>query len=194
MTTGFPEPDAAADFARARRRHARAVLAARLTHKPSEALTLVPFDDVVADGGRIAEHDLGLRSIPLASVVGTVNRRSADFDRAFRPRTRRLARRWQGIAAARRRGVAMPPIDVYRVGNLHFVLDGHHRVSVARAQGDTMIDACVRQVQTPGHGAVAREMSTCPGHPLGEREPPVTRPMPEALQAGLRTVIRSATG
>jgi hypothetical protein len=42
----------------------------------------------------------------------------------------------------------MPPIDVYRVGELHFVEDGHHRVSVARAEGDTTIDAHVRDVQT----------------------------------------------
>ena len=57
---------------------------------------------------RVAEHDVGLQSIALASIVGTVNRRGGDFDRAFRPRTRRLERRWQRIAAARRRGEPCP--------------------------------------------------------------------------------------
>ena len=156
MTTGFPDSDAAADFARERRRHALAALAARLTGKPADALTLLQFDDAVPDVSRVAEHDVGLQSIALASIVGTVNRRGGDFDRAFRPRTHRLERRWQRIAAARRRGVDMPPIDVYRVGGLHFVLDGHHRVSVARAHGDTTIEASVRRVETIGD-AVSRE-------------------------------------
>jgi hypothetical protein len=56
--------------------------------------------------------------------------------------------RWERIAAARRRGEEMPPIEVYRIGELHFVEDGHHRVSVARALGDEDIDARVREVRT----------------------------------------------
>jgi hypothetical protein len=147
VTTGFPEPDAAADFARERRRHTVATLAAHVARRRSDALALLSFDDVVGDRGRVAEHDLGLRSIALSSIVGSVSRRGGDFDRQFRPRTRRLAPRWQRIAVARLRGQGLPPIDVYRVGGLHFVLDGHHRVSVAHAYGDTTIEAQVRQVQ-----------------------------------------------
>jgi hypothetical protein len=162
VTTGFPDSDAAADFARERRRHALTALTARLTHKPANALALLQFDDAVPELCRVAEHDVGLQSIALASVVGTVNRRGAEFDRAFRPGGHRLARRWQGIAAARRRGVAMPPIDVYRVGELHFVLDGHHRVSVARAQGDTTIEASVRHVEMPIGDDLTREHRQCP--------------------------------
>jgi hypothetical protein len=146
--TGFPETDAAAAFARERRRQSLATLASRLTMKREHALAMLPFDDVVAALGRVAEHDLGLREIALESIVGTVSRRSDEFDRLFRPRTRRLQGRWQRISAARRRGAPMPPIDVYRIGDLHFVEDGHHRVSVARAHGDTTIDARIRQVQT----------------------------------------------
>ncbi len=113
-----------------------------------DALAMLPFDDVVAAQGRVAEHDLGLQTIALDSIVGTLSRRNGEFDRLFRPRTARLQSRWQRIAAARRRGETMPPIDVYRIGALHFVRDGHHRVSVARAYGDTTIDAYVREVQT----------------------------------------------
>jgi hypothetical protein len=148
VTTGFPEPDAAAAFARERRRQSLAKLASRLRMQREDASAMLPFDDAVAALGRVAEHDLGLQAIALESIVGTVNRRNSEFDRLFRPRSRRLQTRWQRIAAARRRGETMPPIDVYRIGELHFVQDGHHRVSVARALGDTTIDAHVREVQT----------------------------------------------
>jgi hypothetical protein len=146
--TGFPETDAAAAFDRARRRQSLAMLASRLKMNPAPALAMLSFPEVVATVGRVAEHDVGVQEIALESIVGTVSRRTDEFDRLFRPRTRRLQARWQRIAAARRRGHPMPPIDVYRIGDLHFVSDGHHRVSVARAHGDTTIDARVRQVQT----------------------------------------------
>ena len=85
--------------------------------------------------------------IPLDSIVGTVDRRRGDFDRAFRPSPSTRGR-WERIAEARKRGEAMPPIDVFRIGDLHFVHDGHHRVSVARAMGDKDINAHVIEVRT----------------------------------------------
>jgi hypothetical protein len=148
VTTGFPESDAGADFARERRRESRAKLVSRLSRERQAASALLAFDDVVGALGRVAEHDLGLQAISLESIVGSVERRGGEFDRRFRPRSRRPQTRWQRIAAARRRGEAMAPIDVYRVGELHFVKDGHHRVSVARAHGDQTIDAHVREVHT----------------------------------------------
>jgi hypothetical protein len=145
---GFPESDAAAAFARERRRASLARVASRVTRKRHNELAMLPFTDVVAALGRVAEHDLGLREIALDSIVGTVDRRSGEFDRLFRPRSHRLQCRWRAIAAARRRGETMPPIVVYRIGELYFVQDGHHRVSVARAHGDAMIEAHVRDVRT----------------------------------------------
>jgi hypothetical protein len=56
--------------------------------------------------------------------------------------------RWERLALAHRRGEPIPPIDVYRIGNLHFVKDGHHRVSIALAMGRKTIDAYVTEVQT----------------------------------------------
>jgi len=147
MNTGFPASDATAAFARQRRRQSMARLGARLRRRADD-LTMLPLEDVVASLGRVAESDLGLQSISLASIVGTTSRSSGDFDRAFRPGSRRLAHRWQRIATARARGEILPPIDVYRIGDTHFVQDGHHRVSVARAHGDTTIDARVREVHT----------------------------------------------
>ena len=148
MSTGFPESDAAAVFARQRRRQALDKLAARLRSRRDDVSIMLPFEPVVAALGRVGERDLGVREISLDAIVGTVDRRRDEFDRRFRPASGRVRRRWQSIAVARRRGASMPPIDVYRIGDLHFVEDGHHRVSVALAHGDATIDAHVREVLT----------------------------------------------
>ena len=108
---------------------------------------ILPFDEVVEALGRTGERSLGLQSIALDSIVGSVGR-TREFDRSFRPTSSRTRPRWERIANAQRRGKDMPPISVYRVGDLHFVRDGHHRVSVARAQGRDDIDAYVTEVST----------------------------------------------
>jgi hypothetical protein len=144
MSTGFPDADATADFTRERRRRALSAVASRLRMEPDDVSDMLPFEEVVAALGRRSQRDLGIKTIPLDSIVGTVDRRRHEFDRSFRPTSPTVRGRWERIAAARRRGEAMPPIDVYRIGELHFVEDGHHRVSVARALGDTHIDAHVR--------------------------------------------------
>jgi hypothetical protein len=145
--TGLPQADAQFDFGRARRRRALARVAAALRREPSDVDVILPFEEVVQALGRRGERRLGLQTIELDSIVGTVDR-SREFDRAFRPTSSRVRPRWERFAEATRKGKAMPPIDVYRIGELHFVKDGHHRVSVARALGDTTIDALVREVRT----------------------------------------------
>jgi hypothetical protein len=145
--TGLPETDAQFDFGRQRRRRALARLAARLRREPSDVNVILPFEEVVQALGRRGERRLGLQTIPLDSIVGTVDR-AREFDRSFRPTSGRVRTRWERIATAQRRGEEMPPIDVYRIGELHFVRDGHHRVSVARALGFNLIDAYVTEVQT----------------------------------------------
>ena len=148
MDTGSPTHDAEADFGRARRRRQLARLAARLRREPDDVDLILPFDEVVEALGHRGERRLGLQTIELDSVVGTVDRSRREFDRNFRPTSRRVRRRWQGIATAMRRGDSMPPIEVYRVGVLHFVIDGHHRVSVARQMGLDKIDAMVTEIVT----------------------------------------------
>src|SRR3712207_5189528 len=122
-----------ADFDRERRRRTLSRVSAPLRGERPESSELLSFDDVVAAFGRRGEVDRGLQAIELDSIVGTVGRRTAEFDRSFRPVTSRLRDRWRRVAAARGRGASMPPIEAYRIGGLHFVQDGHHRVSVARA-------------------------------------------------------------
>jgi len=145
--TGFPGTDAQFDFGRARRRRALARLSSRLRREPGDVFVILPFEEVVAALGRVGERSLGLQSVELDSIVGTVDR-GREFDRAFRPVSGRVRTRWERIAAAQRRGESMPPIDLYRIGEVHFVRDGHHRVSVARALGLDTIDAYVTEVQT----------------------------------------------
>lgn len=145
--TGFPRADVENDFLRARRRQVLARMVNRLRREPDDVNVVLPFDEVIAALGLRSERDLGLRSIPLNHVVGTVDARH-DFDRRFRPTSGRVRERWERLALAQRRGESMPPIDVYRIGELYFVKDGHHRVSIAIATGQKTIDAYVTDVQT----------------------------------------------
>jgi hypothetical protein len=155
VDTGFTAQDAQTDFNRARRKQALSRLARRLRREPDDINLILPFDEVVEALGWRGERQLGLRVIPLDSIVGTVDR-AREFDRSFRPTSRKLRRRWEGIAKAMRSGQAMPPIDVYRIGDLHFVRDGHHRVSVARQLRLDVIEASVTEILT--EIAAAREL------------------------------------
>jgi len=86
---------------------------------------------------------LGVQTIAIDSIGGSADRRKAEaFDRSFRPPDWSRGR-WTQMYHAARRGIEMPPISVYRVGESHFVRDGHHRVSVARALGAEAIEAHV---------------------------------------------------
>jgi hypothetical protein len=145
--TGFPRADVENDFLRARRRQVLSRLAHRLRGEPDDVNLILPFDEVVAALGMRGERPLGLQTIQLSTVVGTVDS-THDFDRQFRPTSGRVRERWERLALAQRRGEPIPPIDVYRIGDMHFVRDGHHRVSIAMATGAKTIDAYVTEVLT----------------------------------------------
>ena len=145
--TGFPRADVADEFLRVRRRQALARLVQRLRRSPDDVNVILPFDEVVSALGLRGERRLGLQTIRLDSIVGTVDS-GRDYDRRFRPTSGRVRERWERLALAQRRGEAIPPIEVYRVGDLHFVQDGHHRVSIAMAEDAKTIDAYVTEVRT----------------------------------------------
>jgi hypothetical protein len=145
--SGFPSSDAQSDFARARRARVLSDIARRLRREPGDVGQILPFEEVVDALGRTGQVDRGLQVVPLDAIVGTVDR-AADFDRGFRPTTTRLRSRWERIAAAQRRGEPLPPVSLFLVGELYFVRDGHHRVSVAKSLGRPDIDAYVTEVQT----------------------------------------------
>jgi hypothetical protein len=145
--TGFPRADVADEFLRVRRRQALARLVQRLRRSPDDVNVILPFDEVISALGLRGERRLGLQTIRLDTIVGTVDS-SRDYDRRFRPTSGRVRERWERLALAQRRGESIPPIEVYRVGDLHFVQDGHHRVSIAMAEGAKTIDAYVTEVRT----------------------------------------------
>jgi hypothetical protein len=145
--TGFPGADAQDDFQRARRRQVMSQLARRLGRDSRDVDVILPFEEVVDALGFVEERYVGLQTVELDSILGTVDR-ARGFDRQFRPTTPRVRARWERIANAARRGEALPPISVYRVGEVHFVRDGHHRASVARALGRATIEAYVVEVVT----------------------------------------------
>jgi ParB-like nuclease domain len=147
LDTGYPQWDARDDFLRARRRHALAAMRRRLRGRPATDDMLLPFDEVIAALGRRGSRDLGIRPVRLDSIVGSTDRRTG-FDRRFRPTSDVVAQRFTRVDAAMRRGEQMPPIDVVRVGDAHFVQDGHHRVAAARALDWPAIDAHVIEVST----------------------------------------------
>ena len=124
-----------------------AQLSALLRLEPGDVDVMLSFDEVVEALGRAASATSASSRSRSTTIVGTVDRRK-EFDREFRPTSSRARARFEHIAEAARRGVSLPPIDVYRVGELHFVRDGHHRVAVARAQGRDTIDAHVVEVIT----------------------------------------------
>jgi len=146
-STGLPSLDAQHDFIRARRRATLARLAVRLRLEPDDVEVILPYDEVVDALGFVSERSLGPQVVPIAAIVGTVDR-GRDFDRHFRPTSSRVRSRWERIAEAMRRGEALPPVDLYKVGETYFVRDGHHRISVACALGYEDIDAYVTEVIT----------------------------------------------
>src|SRR5487761_870 len=145
--TGFPRADVADEFLRVRRRQALARLVRRLRRAPDDVNVILPLDEVLDALGRRGERRLGLQTIRLDTIVGP-GASSRDFDRRFRPTNGRVRERWDRLALAQRRGESIPPIDVYRIGDLHFVQDGHHRASIALAPGQKGIAAFVTEVLT----------------------------------------------
>jgi hypothetical protein len=146
-STGMPRLDAQNDFLRARRHAAAARVAARLRGEPNDVRMILPYEEVIEALGFVSERSVGREVVALDAIVGTVDR-DRDFDRSFRPTSGRVRSRWENIAAATRRGEPMPPVDLVRIGEIYFVRDGHHRVSVARALGRRDIDALITEVTT----------------------------------------------
>ncbi|MCW2809072.1 MAG: chromosome partitioning protein ParB [Marmoricola sp.] len=142
-----PRVDAETDFQRARRHQVLSRLAGFLRHDAGEANETLSFDEVVTALGRRGERSLGVQKVPLDQIVGSVDK-VRDFDRRFRPTSDRSRQRWQRLAEKSRLGEYLPPIDVYKLGNLYFVRDGHHRVSVARMHGADSLDANVTEIDT----------------------------------------------
>jgi hypothetical protein len=130
-----------ADFARARSWAFLNDIFGFLSGRPKRLLSYDQVKEKLRIGGPIYR---GLRTVEIARIVGSVNR-YADFDRAFLPTHNRIASRWQNVDRAFYEDINLPPVVLYQVGDVYFVVDGHHRVSVARQQGQEFIEAEVRE-------------------------------------------------
>jgi hypothetical protein len=113
-----------------------------------KSIDLLGFEEVKHRLRLRDERYLGLKEIELDKIVGSVGRYK-DFTRSFLPRTNAVRSRWQRLDAMARGPEGFPPIEVYKIGDVYFVIDGNHRVSVARALGARTIEAYVTELPTP---------------------------------------------
>jgi len=132
------------DFHRARNQANLKELLGRLT---GESTQLLSYDEVRQKLRVQGGIERGVQDIPLDAIVGSVGRYT-DFTRDFLPRQEINPERWARIKIAASGMVGLPPIDVYQIGDVYFVKDGNHRVSVARNLGATHIQAYVTEVHS----------------------------------------------
>jgi ParB/Sulfiredoxin domain len=131
-------------FDRARRKKRLRRLAGAV--RDEETRELLPLGEVTRRLGLFEQAHGGIRSIPIDAIVGTVDR-SKDFDRDFLPRRPELRDRWKRVEQAFPAG-DFPPISVYEVDGRYFLIDGHHRVAIAKQRGMSHIDAEVIRLRT----------------------------------------------
>ena len=134
------------DFTHARRRAFLRRIRTRLRNDVA-CNRLLSFDEVKGSLGAFNKVHLGMKVVPVQKIVGSVNR-YGDFDRTFLPARASLETRWKRIDRAYHRSEELPPVSLYKIGEKYFVLDGNHRVSVARYQGIEMIDAEVIEIRS----------------------------------------------
>jgi len=132
------------NFSRARNRTFWTNIWARLRGQSTELLS---FNEVRQKLRLSDERNLGLQDIPLDAIVGSVGRYK-DFNRKFLPTNKVNKDRWKTVDTLLMGATGLPPIDVYKVGEAYFVIDGNHRVSVARAEGLPTIEAYVTEFKT----------------------------------------------
>ncbi len=126
-------------FSRAKSRGARRTFWLKLRGKENR---LQDLSAVAQDAQRQPAAQSGVVNVALDKIVGSEGR-TDDFDSVFNPLKSHNRDRWIGIAAARKLGVPLPPVELIQVGDTYFVRDGNHRVSVAKAAGQVEIEAKV---------------------------------------------------
>jgi hypothetical protein len=135
------------EFNAARRQAFREEMLSYLTGRPND---LLPFEEV-RQSLRLQDSTYkGLHEIELDKIVGSVGR-YRDFTRSFLPKSDRSEQRWRRVDAVTHDLIGTPPIEVFKIGDVYFVRDGNHRVSVARSHGAKTIEAYVIEYKTPIH-------------------------------------------
>jgi hypothetical protein len=130
-----------ADFTRARRSARLRAVMARIRREQASN-RLLSFDDVRREFVANNRLHRGTRVVEVDEIVGSVGR-WRDFDRSFLPVRPSIGERWKRIDRAFHRAEDLPPVELYEVGEAYFVVDGHHRVSVARYHDVPTVEAAV---------------------------------------------------
>jgi len=134
----------ASDFNKARFKSFLNDVRSVLSGRPNQLLSYDDVKEKLRIGGPIYR---GVQTVRVDQIVGSLNR-YRQFDRAFLPKQDETSSRWQRIDRAFYEDVSLPPVVLYQVGQVYFVVDGHHRVSVAREKGQEFIDAEIRECYT----------------------------------------------
>jgi hypothetical protein len=135
---------ARADFQQARFQAFINRVWATLSGQPSTLLSYDEIKEKLHIGGPIYR---GVKTVRVDQIAGSLNRYH-EFDRVFLPASDKLEQRWTSVNRAFYQEISLPPVVLYKVGQVYFVVDGHHRVSVARKQGQIYIEAEVRECAT----------------------------------------------
>jgi len=133
-----------ADYSRARFKAFLNRVKAVISGQPNNLLSYDQVKEKLHIGGPIYR---GIQTVRIDQIVGSLNRYH-QFDRAFLPLQDDTASRWQRVNLAFYKEIDLPPVVLYKVGEVYFVVDGHHRVSVAREKGQEFIEAEVRECAT----------------------------------------------
>jgi nucleotide-binding universal stress UspA family protein len=109
---------------------------------------LLSFDDVQKKLGLHISRERGLQQVPLDRIVGSQGK-YREFTRSFWPKQEKLRERWKWIYVAAHSFHGLPPVELYQVGEIYFVKDGNHRISVARELGNRSVEAYVTEFISP---------------------------------------------
>jgi hypothetical protein len=174
MGTGLVQQDARDDFDRARRRANWAKMAGWLLGHPASRNRLAVLGEVASAPGaggpgvRLEYERVGRLGpageamVPISQIVGTVEPTRC-FDRQFRPTSDHVRARFQRIAVEVRSGRGMDPVELYLCGGSYYVLDGHHRIAVARALGQRSVWALVTEVRLTNPAPLASCLQVAAG-------------------------------
>ena len=143
-TSGFQFQSAIQDFRRARR---RASLERLMSFLKGQSNELLSYEEVRQKLKVTGTSGRKLKEIPLQAIVGSVGRYK-DFTRSFLPIRDSDQHRWATVQSLVKGLQGLPPIEAYQIGDVYFVSDGNHRVSVARQIGAKYIEAYVTEIQT----------------------------------------------
>lgn len=144
MNHNLINEQASEDFSKARVREKILSILNILSPEKQQLLSLYDIKSLVKPKN---ESYKGMKVVAVKDIVGSEGR-YRDFNKAFLPRKEHLKNRWISIDKAHITDVILPPIKLYKIGDLYFVRDGNHRVSVAKMQKVYAIDAEVVELNS----------------------------------------------